>query len=577
MSLSTDRGLRTMFAYRPGRMSAGLAFRVGYADETLPTSGITALALALALRSVERPGLDLTASVGPAVTEVRVSGSEDRVRATLRGLSDALTDLPVRHRGTEARALRERTADVVALPPWRFGLQGYGLGPGQYVGLHRVTDDELRAWARRWFVGSNAVAWSTGESTPDLDLALPDGAGHDLPAPPADGLAPHLPAEAPAGGNKVMWDAVVPDVPALGVLAEVARRAVFQNLRHDRGWTYDVYASVGVLDGQRATLQIAAGFRPETAAAATGEFLDTWGRLRYAVDENELETARAHLLMAFDEPHQDAMWLSDDAVRALLGRESVSPAQRRTAIENVTAADVVALARQAWDSGLLVTPVGSGWAGTSFVPRGAGEPVTGRAFERLDADATIVVGNEGATLRDGRTRSTVRFDATAALLAYPDGGRLLIGLDGARVPLEPNLHDDLDVPAVVRLVDQHVPSGRTIPVPRPEAPERPDKARIQRVRKARAEREAGEGGLRGRSRRLLADAGRVGAVVGIFLALLTAISGVLTSMVGLLFWALAAWLDGPQDWQYPAIMAPAGLICAGVTWLCYRGLRRLRQ
>lgn len=574
MSLSTDHGLRTMSAYRPGRLTAGLVFRVGYADETLPTSGITALAVALALRSVERPGLDLAASVGPTVTEVRVSGSEERVRATLRGLADALTDLPVRHRGTEARALRERTADVVALPPWRYGLRGYGLGPGQYVGLHRVTDDELRAWARTWFVGSNAVAWSTGESAPDLDLALPDGAGRGLPEPPADVLAPHLPAEAPAGGNKVLWDAVVPDVPALGVLAEVARRAVFQNLRHDRGWTYDVYASVGVLDGRRATLQLAAGLRQETAAEATGEFLDTFGRLRYAVDENELQAARAHLLMAFDEPHQDAMWLSDDAVRTLLGRPAVSPAQRRTAIEDVTEADVVALARQAWDSGLLVTPVGSGWAGTSFVTRGAGEPVVGRAFERLDADATIVVGDEGATLRDGRTRTTVRFDAAAALLTYPDGGRHLIGLDGARIPLEPTLHDDLDVSTAVRLVDQHVTADRTIPVPRAEAPERPDKARIQDVRRARAERAAREGGVRGRTRRLVTGAGNAGAVAGLVLALLTALGGTLVSMAGILLWAVA-WLEEAQDWQLPAVLVPVGLVCAGATWLCYRGLLRL--
>jgi zinc protease len=574
MTVTSHDMHRELFARRPGRATGGLAFRVGYADETLPTSGTTALVVALALRAVERPGLDVAASVGPAVTEVRVSGSDDRVRTTLRDLSRALADLPVRHRETEARALRERAADLVPLPPWRFGLQGYGLGPGQYVGLHRTTDDDLRVWARERFVGPNAVAWFTGEAAPDLDLALPYGVAQVLPAPPVEVLALSLPADAPAGGTNVTWDALVPDVPALVVLAEVARRALFQNLRHDRGWTYDVSTSIGVLDGQQATLQIAAGLRSETAAEATGEFLDTWGRLRHVVTEDELETARAHLLVAFDEPHQDAMWLAGDAVRTLLGRPVPSPAERRAAIAAVTAADVVALARQAWDSGLLVTPVGSGWAGTSLVPRGAGEPVVGRAYERVDVDATIVVGDAGATLRDGRARTTVRFDEAAALLAHPDGGRLLIGLDGARIPLEPTLHDDLDARDVADVLDRRLPGGLVIPVPRQEPPERPDKDQIQRALQARAEREVDEDGLTRTTGELVATLGRLGLAIVLILVLLAGVGGTLLSLATLMAWG-ASWTDGAQPWQVPALAVPAGLACAGLTWLCYRAILRL--
>jgi hypothetical protein len=574
MTAATAGGLRALFARRPGRATGGLVFRVGYADEALPTSGTTALVVALALRAVERPGLDITASVGPAVTEVQVSGSDHRVQTTLRDLSRALADLPVRHRETEARALRERAAEVVSLPPWRFGMRGYGLGPGQYLGLYRTTDEELRAWARTRFGGTNAVAWFTGETTPDLNLALPDGGAGVLPAPPVEGPELSLPADAPAGGTSVMWGALVPDVPALAVLAEVARRALFQNLRHDRGWTYDVSASVGVLDGRQATLQIAVGLRPETAAEATGEFLDTWGRLRYAVAADELEAARAHLLVAFDEPHQDAMWLADDAVQTLLGRPVPSPAERRAAIAEVTVGDVVALARQAWDSGLLVAPVGSGWAGTSLVHREGGEPVVGRAFERIDADATIVVGDAGATLRDGRTRTTVRFDASAALLAYPDGGRLLMGLDGARVPFEPTLHDDLDVRAVAELVDQRLPDELVIPVPRPEAPERPDKDQIQQVRQARADREVEEDGLAGTARGAAVAVGRLGLVIVLALVLLAGVGGTLLCLATLLVWGVT-WADGPQPWEVPALALPAGLACAGVTWLAYRAILRL--
>jgi hypothetical protein len=574
---------RELYAHRPGRATGGLVFRVGYADETLPTSGTTALVVSLALRAVERPGLDITASVGPVVTEVRVSGSEDRVRTTLRDLSHALTDLPVRHRGTETRSLRERAADGVALPPWRYGLQGYGLGPGEYTGLHRTTDEHLRAWARERFTGPNAVAWFTGETTPDLDLPLPDagGAAPLRPVPPVHGPTQPLPADAPAGGTRVLWDAVVPDVPAAAVLAEVARRALFRNLRHDRGWTYDVSATVGVLDGEQATLQLAAGLRPETAAAATGEFLDTWGRLRFAVGADELEASRAHLLVTFDEPHQEAVWLPDDAVRTLLGRPVPSPAERRAAIAAVTAADVVSLARQAWDSGLLVTPVGQGWAGTSLVTRGAGEPVAGRAFERLDADATVVVGDAGATLRHGRTRVTVRFDEAAALLAYPDGGRLLIGLDGAEVPFEPTLHDDLDGPQVAELVDRRVPDELTVHVPREAAPERPDKDQINRAARARADREVEEDGILRTAGAAVAGTGRAALEVGkllvtlaLILVLLAAFGGTFLSGV-ILLGEVGGWLDGDGSWPKLAVTLAAGLVSAGVTWLSYRAILRL--
>lgn len=564
---------RELYAHRPGRATGGLVFRVGYADETLPTSGTTALVVALALRAVERPGLDVAASVGPTVTEVRVSGSEDRVRTTLRDLSRALADLPVRHRGTETRALRERATDGAVLPPWRYGLQGYGLGPGEYTGLYRATDEHLRAWARERFAGSNAVAWFTGETAPDLDLPLPDamGAAALLP-PPVHGLTQQLPADAPAGGTQVLWDALVPDVPAVAVLAEVARRALFKNLRHDRGWTYDVSTSVDVLDGEHVTLQIAAGLRGETAAAATGEFLDTWGRLRYAVDADELEAARAHLLVAFDEPHREAAWLPDEAVRTLLGRPVPTPAERRAAIAAVTAADVISLAHQAWDSGLLVAPVGQGWAGTSLITRGAGEPVTGRAFERIDADATIVVGDAGATLRDGRTRTAIRFDETAALLVYPDGGRLLVGLDGAQVPFEPTLHDDLSARGVAELVDPNLPAELVIPVPRQEAPERPGSDQIQRVEQARIERQVEEGTLTGSNREMAVAVGRLAFVILLGLVLLAGAGGTILCLATLMAWA-GSWPDGP--WEVPALVVPAGLVSAGVTWLCYRKIVRL--
>lgn len=567
--------VRELFARRPGTTEGGLLFRVGYADETLPTSGITSLVVALALRAAERPGLDVGASVGPVVTEVRVTGTPDRVRTTLRDVALALSDLPVRHRATETRALAERAGEVVPLPLWRFGHQGYGLGPGRYLGLHRVTDGDLRAWARERFTAADAVVWSRGEEALGPEVPLPGApagsAARSAPAVPE--AAWSLPAEAHAGGTSVIWDAVVPAVPAAPVLAEVARRALFQSLRHDRGWTYDVAASAGLLDGRHAAFRLSAGLRQETADQATGEFLDTWGRLRHAVPDEELAVARAHLLLTFDEPRQEAVWVREDALLTVLGRPVPTPAERRAALEAVTADDVVGLARQAWDTGLLVTPVREGWAGTSVVPRGAGEPVEGRSFARLDADAAVVIGQDGATLRVGAARTTVRFADAAAVVAYPDGGRLLVGLDGTEIPFEPTLHDDLTVSDVATLVDDRVSSELVIPVPRERAPERPDRAAIEQRRRSRAARRAAENG---RSRLSRVEVVRLIAALALIPGLLVAVGGVAVCAGGLVL-TLVAWIDvGPQPWGLPVLLAAVGGASGVLTWLCWRGLDRLR-
>jgi zinc protease len=273
--------------------------------------------------------------------------------------------------------------------------------------------------------------------------------------------------------------------------------------------------------------------------------------------------------------------LPDDAVRTLLGRPVPTPAERRAAIAAVTAADILSLAHQAWDSGLLVAPVGQGWAGTSLVTRGAGEPVSGRAFERIDADATMVVGDVGATLRDGRTRTTVRFDETAVLLAHPDGGRLLVGLDGAQIPFEPTLHDDLAGSQVAELVDRRVPEELMVHVPREAAPERPDKDRINRAARARADREVEEVGILRTAGAAVAGTGRAALEVGKLVVVLALVLLLLAGAGGTVFSAatLMAWvgslLDGEPEWSVPALMVPAGLACAGVTWLAYRAILRM--
>ncbi|MBE1878726.1 insulinase family protein [Myceligenerans pegani] len=591
MTALTHEGVRLLRATRPGRTAAGLVFRVGSADETLPTSGITALIVAMAMRAAERPGLDLSGGVGPTTTQIQVSGSDERVTAALRDVSRALADLPLRFREAETFALNDSFSvnDVATL---RFGTQNYGLD-GFLLGARAVSDEQLRAWAGRHFAAGNAVAWVVAEHELDVDLPLPSGAPGDVVGapPPVPEAAIPFPAEAVVGGREAAWDVVVPDGPATDVLAEVARRALFQDVRQEYGWSYDVSADILRLDGAHAVLRVSANLRRETASAATGEFLDTLGRLRFRVTDAEVDSARTHLLAPFDEPHLDAQWIVHDAILTALGRPVPTPGERRAALERVTADDVVAVARAAWETALIVTPVAGGWIGTEEAQAGAGDPVEGTTHKRLDADIDVVIGDDGVTLRDGWTWRTVRFDDTAALLMYPDGGRLLVGKSGARIPIEPVLHDDLKPDAVEQRVTSRVPEKARVVLPEREAPEPPGYKEMTQAGSARTERELAQAkksvtGITSESHgragplAFLRDIGELVAALaqgaGVFGAIGAAIVGGLGAVVGVIVTVVMAIasLRGSTDWSHTGMAALVTVGCAAIAWLCYRVIAR---
>jgi hypothetical protein len=87
-------------------------------------------------------------------------------------------------------------------------------------------------------------------------------------------------------------------------------------------------------------------------------------------------------------------------------------------------------------------PLGEEPQGARFVraPVSANVAVDGRVYTRPDeAQLALIVGRDGVTALTGPDMATVRFDRCAAVLAWPDGARLLIGLDGMTAGIEPNL------------------------------------------------------------------------------------------------------------------------------------------
>src|SRR5687767_1314723 len=135
----------------PAPRTAGLVFRVGFADETLPTHGITHLVEHLALFPLGRRLAEFNGVVGPHVTSFFAQGEPDELVAFLRDVSTALHALPHERVEAEKRVLLAESAGHQASFPdrmaWmRWGETGPGLADVRELGLRRLGAEDLDRW-----------------------------------------------------------------------------------------------------------------------------------------------------------------------------------------------------------------------------------------------------------------------------------------------------------------------------------------------------------------------------------------------------------------------------------------------
>lgn len=479
---TTVDGIRTVLAPRTGLLTAGLLFRVGPADETLATSGITHLVEHLALHHHGRPGAphhdDATA---PAYTRFQVTGTPAEVVEYLNGVCAALRDLPVDRLETEKEILRTEAAGRSRGPArlstmWRYGSRSYGLAGYAEVGLARLTGEQVRAWARTRFTADNAVLWITGDTVPDgLDLALPSGTWQPAPEPTA--ALPVLPASFKGEDGSIVLTSVLPRSTGAGLFAEVLGKELFRELRQKGGYSYTATAGYEPRDAGSATLVAHADALPEKQEAMVGAFVGVLAKLRAGrIEPSDLASVRASALARIDAPGSAPDRLPEHAVNLLLGHRSPTPAEARAEIEAVTAESLREVADAVWAGALLQLPGRSAdraaelAAGLTAAPTESAETVTGRRRQALaDPGTVLVVGDEGVSLVSERQRITVRYAECSLVQAYPDGARHLVGHDGFTLTIEPALYG-ID-PAALTPLDAAVPPGVVITMP-PRDPSR---------------------------------------------------------------------------------------------------------
>jgi zinc protease len=472
-------GVPTVISPTSGPMHAGLMFRVGRADETLARGGITHLIEHLVLHPLGLVDYHYNGATGNVVTHFHLQGSERDIATFLTGVCAALGDLPMDRLETEKEILRTEAAGRGAsvsdpLTMWRHGARDYGLQGYPEWGLSAFTPDDLRTWVARHFTRDNAVLWIAGDSVPaGLSLTLPGGVRR--PAPRPSSALPVTPAYFAGSSRAVAWNTVVPRSSTAEVLSGVLERELFRELRQETGLSYTTQTDYDPRGDGMAVITAVADALPEKQDAVLGGFIDVLAKLRAGrVEAADVHSVIAKRADALDNAEADVARLPGYATNLLCGSPLQTAEELAGELRSVTVDAVTALAGPALDGGLLMTPDGrrADWAGFAKAPSSSDAVVRGTAYPSWESpQARAVAGVDGVSVVDGDAVLTVRYDACAAMLAWPDGGRLLIGHDAVSLRVEPTLYAGVD--AVVPAIDAAVPADTRVDLPARPADEIP--------------------------------------------------------------------------------------------------------
>ncbi|MER7827647.1 insulinase family protein [Streptomyces sp. NPDC096097] len=463
-------GIRTVLAPRSGPLTAGLLFRVGRADETLATSGITHLVEHLALHRHGLGDLHYNGATAATYTHFHVQGTPADVVEYLNGVCAALRDLPMDRLDTEKEILRTEAAGRGSGPGhasalWRYGSRSYGLTGYAELGLQAITADDVRTWAQTRFTAENAVLWITGDTVPEgLDLTLPTGAWH--PTPEATSALPTTPAWFPGEDGALVLTSVVPRSTAANVFADVLGKELFRALRQKGGYSYTAAAEYTPRDTDSATVVAYADALPQKQDAMVGAFVDVLAKLRAGrIEQADLDSVRASALAQFDLPELAAAMLPARAMNQLLRHRDLTVAEAKAELEAVTVSDLQQVARAVWADALVQVPVrGLDWAGLAAAPARSPEIVDGRRYSTVgNGHVALLVANDGVSLTAPGNQVTVLYAACALMQAYPDGARHLVGHDGFSVTIEPTLYRI--GAAELATIDAAVPASAVVKMP----------------------------------------------------------------------------------------------------------------
>ncbi|WP_298042429.1 insulinase family protein [uncultured Citricoccus sp.] len=489
-------GVEVHWRALPGRLRADLVFRAGAVDEAFHTLGTGHLVEHLAFVEVEDLDPDVNGSSGMLTTTFQVEGTPEKVARQLRSLCQGISELadgslPSARIEHEKRILAAE-GDVSALGEpavaealtVRYGLRGPGLAGVSSRFIEKLTDAEIRSFAREYFTRGNALLVLTGEPPAGLQLPLPEGARRSVPE--FDPVPLVLPGEYTTGGEDLVLSFQVPGMsaevdPVARLVLGTLRRRTFRQLRRDAGVVYDIEAGQALQPRSGVAVIIVRTAQSSLRQAAEG-ILGILRELRdHGVTDADRQAAHQEVQDQLEDPHHETVELFEAAEAAFLQAPQPALEDLGAAVRAVTDEDV-----RAWladlDSTLAVgvpdqdhaeepEPGTPGLVAPVMGPQ-PGPDVTGtvypvKLFARLAGapkGLKLIVGDDGVLITDGQFRRSLAWDQVAAVeqdASDPDDVQTTIaGLNG----------EVIEVPTVAlkggdRAVDQicqHVPPRRQI-------------------------------------------------------------------------------------------------------------------
>ncbi len=472
-------GVPTFVADGPERCSALLMFRVGRADETLVESGISHLVEHLGLFGLgERTPYSYNGRVTGLTTEFGMTGTPAEAAEFLTHVTRALGDLPYTRVPDEARVLRTEAAATASgfLEDhlWlRFGATGHGLRRMPEL-AHLVPDPErVRAWAARSFTAGNAALVLSESALSGVRLTLPSGSRQ--PGPTVKGIPDvAFPTWFRGGGGAVSLSCAVPRRDWLSLGFDIAAARLRQDLRYERGLTYDVRGMYEPLDAERGHVTLWATCLPENAETVRDGVVASLREVarKGATPEEMNRVVEGHRRQRID---PDAGWNSAcyAAFNELLGSPQQTWDEMQAEIEALDGAEIGRRLTSAMKTALLIQPpeCAEPIAFKSY-PVWSEESVEGETFRHATVrfpwskGPRLTVGERGVTLRSPPGGDiTIFFEACAAAVVTPDGSVDLFGEDGFRIGVQAGQW--VGSMRAIRAILDHLPQERVVKLPGP--------------------------------------------------------------------------------------------------------------
>jgi len=441
-----------------GSSYGSLTFRVGMADESVPTRGITHLVEHLVMRESHDVDVRSNASVGLTRTTFWASGEEADVITFLQRVQRALTDVPVQHLASERDLISvEEEHHTVSLPSpvQHFGTQRYGVVWFEQQLAH-LSAEQLRSWVGTYFTAANAVLTLVGVDRGRAGIRLPDGRFFAEPPVHVANSGPTLHVDATE--RTISLTALLPRSWQTAVLVGVLDRAVMNRLRHVEHLAYGAGASELHINLDTTMVSITSDCIPGREAELVAALLDELSRLTVELpDDLVLRAVKRAVAEA-----ENTSPLTEEALRVLYGRGV--PASLDTMehdLDQITVNSLQDHLREFLANCVLRTPVPVEPAGRwTVVGAPTGNLWSGRSFS--DGARTLTIAGNGLQITGPGHDQQITWSSITAAFVTQDQWTL-VSRKGVRVDVCPGEFSDHR--ALTEELADRVPTAVRLPGP----------------------------------------------------------------------------------------------------------------